>query len=565
MSKTGACLLCDWLVSIRVEYVFCVPGFQVHSLIQEIAHHPKLQAIVATHELGAGFMADGYARTKGTIGVCLSIGGPGASNMLTAAVTARLDNTPLLFLTGNVPVTRADKGAFQDAGKTGTNDIALFRQAVDYSQSVPDRDALNILLHKTSHILQQGGTAHLSIPMDILSAQGDGLQQPAENIFKPSRSDVDDELIELIGSLSNARKILLLLGQRTATPAGIVPIKKFVETYHLPVVTTLAAKGILNEDHELSFGNIGFAGNAQANALLLTYEFDLLLLIGADFNQKDSLQWDSRIRSTNRLIISLDTQLTTYRPPIPVDATYISEDLASQLSVLTSCSENELRPLRLTSDFRRTWLNTLMSRSSAHSKDEPDCEEGMLTEINILRTLRANFAKDTLLYPDSGSSRIFAGKYWKVLKPRTFYSATCTAPTGWAIAAAIGAKLAKPESPVIVLTGDISMLMHGIEIATAFRYGLPVIIIVLDNGGNIGAMCASQNDPNVYSLVQTPKVDWKRFANAFGVKGISVSTLGELKKACAEWTDKPVVIHIHLDIEIDSNVLGYTESAYHCS
>ena len=468
-------------------------------------------------------MADGYARAGGSPGVCLSIGGPGAANMLTAAQAAQLDSSPVLFITGDVPLSLADRGAFQDAGDRGTRDVALFQRAVAFSRSLRDRSQLCDALAEAWAALTAGHCAHLSIPVDVLRARHSEPQARLRSADgRPTgRTEATIVLPERLTSLlREARRILVMAGRRLCTRAGAESLRRFVETHSVPVVTTLAAKGLLPEDHPLALGNCGFAGSQRANGTLIDGRYDLLLMVGADFNERDSLAWNERIGS-GRTIVRLDASERPYCSPIAADLEYLDTDPAAWLDALRRLSPNDLGGPRPAPEhwFRRPSAG----RSDAHRRQGEDT----LLARDVVDTLRSAMRDDAMLVVDGGMVRAFAGQGWPARHPFSFHSATSTAPTGWAIPAAVGLQLAEPQRQVVALTGDGCMLMHGIEIATAVRYRTAIVVVVLDNGGH-GAVLRRAPTREIESIVRTAAVDWPAFARSLGAEGVSVRSVRQL-------------------------------------
>jgi acetolactate synthase I/II/III large subunit len=561
-STTGAQRICEWLLAIDVEYVFCVPSIYIFPLVKEIIRHPKLKLVVAAHELGAGYMADGYARASGNIGVCLVAGGPGASNALTAAITARLDNSPVLFLSSDVDSQYSGVGKFQDVGPAGTNDVALFKQAVDFSECLKSIESIDRYFTMAIMALFKQQTAHLTIPTDIFNHEKNF--QEAVSILRPKVSnDSEKSLVEqgeLLHYLKTSKKILLYVGRRAVTKRNIKTLLDIIERFNVPVVTSLDAKSMLCESHLLVVGNVGYGGSLVANKFLFTQEFDLLLCIGVDLNEKNLCDQQQRLRTNCKSIVQIDQQKARFNSLLKVDKTFIVESLSSQLRFLIEIDGKALDDLKADVEYRKQWLaSVLVNKGKALAINNTSLvDSDKLSDNFIVPILRKCFPKpSTIIFPDSGSSRALAGESWEALTSLSFFSSTSTAPTGWAIGAGIGGKFARNDCPMIVLTGDISMLMHGLELVTAVRYSLPIIFFVLDNGGNISSLRANRNSPDIYPVSQTSAVNWSQFAQSIDMQAVEVSTVGELNMACQDWTkDGPYLVHVKLDTGLNLNALN---------
>lgn len=526
---SGAQRICDWLVQHGVRRVFLVPGAQLHPLMRALARKPGLSAIVASHEQGAAFAADGYARASGEPGVCLSIASPGASNMLTAALAARQGGVPLLFITGDVPSEGRDAGAFQGAG---ARDQKLFAIAVDHAWHIDDPARLEPTLDEAWGVMAAGGTCHVAVPIDIQThavRSGTAVAQPYPVI--DSTLHACRGLAEALGRYPNA---LLWVGPRLASVAGAAALQGFAEAFRLPVVTTLSAKGLLPEQHPLSHGNFGFAGTPQACTTMLEGDHDLLLVVGVDFNERDSLLWDPRIRR-HRHIVRVDTPVHRQESDLHADASYWCADLPRLLRRVT----------------RRVDVNAIRAappRSPLVHQNPPFStrEGGALTLAEVVRTLRAILPDEAVLVADAGMVRIFAAQLWQARRPLTFFSDAALATMGWAIGAGIGVKLARPADPVVVLTGDGCMLMHGNEVATAARYGIKVVFIVANNSGYGSILRRAGDDPGTQDLARSPSVDWEGYARALGVRAMTARSRAQLETALQEAADHdgPLLIHV---------------------
>jgi acetolactate synthase-1/2/3 large subunit len=528
-------ILAEWLINEGVRAVSLVPGMEIDPFLLQLAELPEVRTVVATHEGAAGFIADGYARASQRIGVCLGIGAPGASNMLTAAVTAQADDSPVLFITGNVPVHLDQTGTFQDGGPSGTNDVGLFGQAVRYAATVENPACLEEQLHLAAAAMHQLPFApgHLSIPYDVQEAKPIRSSCP----FKAERASLETEaenaahLEQTLSVLARARNLVILAGGRTVLPDAAEPLRRFAEKFSIPVATTLAAKGVLPENHPLSLGNFGYAGMRRANEALLRPDVELLLILGADFNERDSLCWDHRLKSTGRTLVRIDPKKTDYRHGLEADIEWRA-DCASVLNQFLGLAEGRLASLRETAPTRQDWIEQLMAVPRAYPAPLSDASEVSSVPLDeVIQELRKSLPEDTNLIVDAGLQRVFAGHYWLALRPHSFFSACGLAPMGWAIGAAIGAKLARPDQPVVVVTGDGCMRTHGFEIATMARYGLPIIVVVCNNQAYGSIHRRFKSHRTAAQLTLLSPVDWPQFARALGAESTRASTPAELRAA----------------------------------
>lgn len=537
MQTSGADQILTRLVEEGTAVVFLVPGAQIDPLCRRLSETPAPQAIVASHELSAGFMADGYARASGQVGVCLGIGACGAANMLPAVEVAAIDCSPVLFLSGNIPNRLQGHGAFQDGWAQGSDDSRVFRDFVRYSGSPKTSLEVRDDLDRTFATIRKpfASPVHLSIPVDL---QEECVPNSRLGFSKESRSRPDDlvriadndfDSDRIATALAQAKRPCLLVGPRFCGPDARTLLREFAKRFVIPVATTLSAKGVLPEDHPLSLGNFGFSGSRRALETLLGDKPDLILALGADFNERDSCCWDSRLRTNGRRILRVDSaEFDSQRFPADVECDSDCVELVRDWM----CDRGELLgPLLGSADDRTEWVETLshVPRTFPPAEVTPS-EAGIIQLDHVVNSLRESAASDAILTVDAGFQRIFAGHYWQATRPDTFYSACGTAPIGWAICAAIGIQLARTEQPVIVLTGDGCMTAHGMELATMVRYRLPIVVVVCNNGAH-GSVAGRLPDSE---LAQLPDVDWVAFARSMGATGIRVRGGSQLDNTLPE-------------------------------
>lgn len=527
MQTSGADLVITRLLEEGNDVVFLVPGAQIDPLCQRLSEKPAPQAIVASHELSAGFMADGYARASGKIGACFGIGSCGAANMLPAAAVAAIDCSPVLFLTGNIPSDLQGCGTFQDGGRQGSDDPRVFSRFVRRSQSPGSREELSEVLSRIFETARKPFAApvHISLPLDLQT--GDvpfNRLKIAEELDTTDRqhtfrnSQATNRDTDRIGSvLARARRPCLLVGPRFNGAEASKLIREFAELFVIPVATTLSAKGILPEHHALSLGNFGFSGSQRSLKTLLGRESDLILVLGADFNERDSCCWDNRLRANGRRIVRVDSaEFNSRRFPADIECDI---DCVQLIQNWIRDGGNQLGQLHDSTQERAEWVKSLSSFSRTFlPAEEPSLADGVIPLDRVVTSLRESASPDTILTVDAGFQRIFAGHYWLAAQPGTFYSACGTAPIGWAICAAIGIQLARPDQPVIVMTGDGCMTAHGMELGTMVRYRLPIVIVVCNNGAH-GSVASRLPDCDLSQLADT---DWVAFARSLGATGIKV-------------------------------------------
>jgi acetolactate synthase-1/2/3 large subunit len=530
---TGAQFLLRCLRDQGLSHVFLVPGGHIDPLVAELGTGCGPQPIVAAHEEGAGFMADGYARVSGRFGACFCIGGPGAGNVLPAAIAARSDRSRVLFVTGDVPTSLQGRGAFQDGSMEGTRDSAYLQTATNFSEEV---DLVSQFPRQLAAALRAmggvpPGPVHLSFPTDLQEAE-----LPADMAFpspsaEPARPvDVAALVRAARGVLAGAGKVAILAGRGCVASGAGEALRTFAERYEVPVATTFAAKGVLPYDHRLCLGMFGYSGTNRAITTLLGGDLDVLLVLGSSMNLRDTLYW-SRELAVRTQIIQVDIDPTMLGRDYPVPHTFVG-DCQQTLELLCGYAEGPLRPLADSASARRAWTTQLKELPAHFDTDKMTSDATPIHPARLIAEMRRALPREAILFVDSGAHRAFAGHYWESFGPGGVRSATNLGPMGWAIAAAIGGKLARPDTPVVVITGDGCMRMHGMEIATAARYRVPVIFVVSNNSalGNVYLRARKEN-AGAAEMTLLPDVDWAAFGRVLGAEGARVESPKDLAAA----------------------------------
>ena len=308
MKITTAGLLLKYLETEGVEYIFGVPGTALVPLYDAVNKQDAIKPILTKHEEGAAFMADGYARVSGKIGVCYATSGPGATNLATGVANAYMDNIPLLVITGQVPTSIYGKGTFQDSTKEGVDSVDMFDPITKFSTMIMSRFKMPELLREALRIAFSGkkGPVHLSYPKDIMGEEiEDTLLPPNAYRIKPEYFD-RKLVIDAAAKLVRAKKPAMLVGSGAIESGATSEVLELAEMLNIPVATTPKAKGAFPESHELSLGVLGLSGSPAAEEYLMG-DVDVLLVVGASLNQLTTFSWDPRIMPSDCLIhINID-------------------------------------------------------------------------------------------------------------------------------------------------------------------------------------------------------------------------------------------------------------------
>jgi acetolactate synthase-1/2/3 large subunit len=339
-------------------------------------------------------------------------------------------------------------------------------------------------------------------------------------------------------------------------------LKAAAERWPIPVATTLRAKGVFPEDHELSLGVFGYAGTRHATAALFDPELEFLLILGSGLNERDTMHWTLRQKSKSRRI-HVNTDMWEITSHGQADHA-VPGSCRAFLELLGNAPGAPAASLSKSAAERQSFVARV--KAGPRFYDIENCQRPTkpIHPAAAIAALRAVFPRDGIVLVDSTAHRAFAGHYWTAYEPRTYISATNLGPMGWAIPAAVGVQCAQPKRRVAVITGDGCMHMHGLEIQTAARYRLPIIFVVLNNAalGNVW-LRAHTYGPVPAELTSIPDHDWAAFARALGAQGFTVDDPAQLeatfRKALA--ADAPVLIDVKADKNCPTPVYDFAAGA----
>jgi acetolactate synthase-1/2/3 large subunit len=529
-----------------VQYVFGIPGSHTLAIFDAL-RESTIKVILTKHECGAAYMADGYARVKRQVGVCTGTVGPGATNLVTGIAASYSEGIPVLALTGLSPASTLGKTAHQEASglSRSPNQIEIFRNITKASMAIPRASQLPHLVRLAFRIMLTGrfGPVNLSFPADILYDQI-VYEQLAKKSYRVTRSNnVDFKLItQAVELIQAAKSPVIIAGQRCLFPDATQELLKLVDQYKIPVLTPLSAKGVIPENHPMALGCTGLFGHAAAEHYL-TKVSDLIIAIGEDFEEWASLAWDPEIIKDKELIqIDLD--------PLEIGKNYpVTLGIDGTIRTVIDALREQLDACKCPP--RNSDEDMLSYKKQYRYFEEPQmfCNATPLKPQRVIHDLRQLLPQNTIVFGDAGHTVRWVGKYFHSY-PQSFFAANNFEPMGYAVAACIGGKLAKPECPVVCICGDGSFLMHGMELSTAVNYGIPVIWIIL-NDSRLNMIYTTQTVyfGKKYVASEFSNPDFAQLAQAFGANGFTITQPGELETVIplALSSTKPSVINIIID------------------
>jgi acetolactate synthase-1/2/3 large subunit len=557
------------LESIRTagaDHLFLFVGGLVDPFLEPLSQDCGLRPILAANEAGAAYAADGYARASGTFGPVLMIGGPGIFNAAGAIGAASADGVPMLVLSGEAPTSVEGRGYFQDASPLGTDDLRMFDALTGFSHEVPTAAALPQFLRDAYRAMFSAWRrpVHLALPVDVQKADISGWHADwLPDSSQPRVLDGEAFSSWMESRLTPSTHFAILAGWGTVESEASQELREVAERFCIPVATTYRAKGILPEDHPLSLGVFGYAGNPPAEACLTDPGLDSLLVLGSSLNQRDTLGWDARLQPKHG-VAHVDRRSAALGKNFPV-ASPIVGDVRTALRRLLD-SREACAHLEATRESRRAWAEPFLSGPRYYDPETRESDQIPLHPAWVIRALREALPRSAALLVDSGAHRAFAGHHFPVLEPRRFFSATGIGPMGWAIAASIGVACALPNEKIAVVTGDGCMLQNGIEIATAARHHLNILFVVINNSalGNV-YLRARKSGPGPAGFTLLRENDWAGFALSLGVPGLRARTAAEVEGAFAGFVagSGPMLVDVIADRDASTPIAAWTDAVAH--
>lgn len=526
--KNNARSILDTLANENIKYFFIVPGKLINpfmSCYKIDDEHQGIKPIVCAHEEGAAFMADGYARASNNFGVCMTIGGPGTTNALTAIAAAYTDYSPVMLISGQIPTRWEMRGALQDSSQSLFNLIDMVKPVTVSNYEVKQSNILDRYMNRSIHnLIAYKQPCYLSIPEEVLlDKYYDGIKKVDTHSIKNIKYIDNQKVDYLINKISKYKKVAFLIGCHAKSYEVSKLLLEISEKYNIPVATTVTAKGTFPEDHKLSLGCFGYMGS-QRSAEVLLKDIDCIIRVGFDFTQWNTMSWSKEFINKPAIDVFNDISL--------VNKYDIADDFI--VSSYDAFLENFYNKDELfhSADERKHWIEDFSKNSKYYDVSNTLYNDSCLHPSFIIKKLNDLFPRDTILFVDSGTHRAFAGHYWQAYEPFNYFSTTSIGPMGWAIPASIGGKLARPNNQVLTITGDGCMLMHGSEIQTAVKYDIDITFVVINN--SYYGQTYFNNINNIKELSHIPNTDFYLFAKSLGLTSYKVTKSSEVENTILE-------------------------------
>ncbi|MGI5092066.1 biosynthetic-type acetolactate synthase large subunit [Treponema socranskii] len=543
MKYTGAQIVVECLIEQGVDTVFGYPGGAILNIYDELYKNKKrLRHILTAHEQGASHAADGYARSSGKVGVVMATSGPGATNLVTGIATAYMDSVPIVAITCNVIAPLLGKDSFQEIDITGVT-----MPITKHNFIVRDVGQLADTIREAFFIAKTGrpGPVLIDIPKDVTASSCDYVPAPLDTHFTKGKAslhrimkvcDIPDEKINKLASLINAsERPFIYAGGGVIISDACEELKALAEKAQIPVSMSLMGKSAFPNTHALSTGMIGMHGTKASNTAV--DKCDLLLAIGTRFS--DRVIGDPKRFAGKAKIVQID-----------VDPAEVNKNIAVDDSLVGSIKDALSRLLPLVEKRKASEWNEKIDEWKAEVPPSWK-QSGKLSPKAIFEYVNGRVPSDTIVTTEVGQHQMWTALFYHFEKPRTFLTSGGLGTMGFGTGAAIGAQFANPDKTVVHFAGDGSFRMNCNELATISRYGLPIIIIIFNNGalGNVRQWQTLFYEKRYSATTLDFAPDFVKLADAYGVTGVRVTDEAEFKKAfdTALASGKPAVIDAAID------------------
>ncbi len=542
---TGSEALIEALRREGVTGVFGIPG-GANLPIYDALYDSEVRHILARHEQCAAHMADGYARVSRKPGVCFATSGPGATNLVTGIATAFADSSPLIAVTGQVPKDMIGRDAFQE-----TDVIGIVTPITKYTFQPQSADEIPQIVKNAFTIASTGrpGPVLIDIPKDSQIERAEMVFPEKPNLRKkPPKTAPDLALIEKAATmLLEAERPMIMTGGGLLLSGAFAELQALAELLVSPVVSTFKGKGGFSETHPLSLGPIGMHGHIEANKLII--EADVLLAAGARFSDRSVGKWDSFGSQMKIIHADIDPSEVGKNKEAQVG---LIGDLKVTLRELVKAIQK--KAMGKTKDQDYPWIKRVNEiKEEWRSKELPAPRE--ITGPRLLKKMREILPASCIYTTEVGQHQMWASLHFDVIQPGTFFTSTGLGTMGWGLPAAIGAKYARPDLPVVDIAGDGSIQMTDSSLATAVTENLPIIVVVFNN--NMLGMVAQWQRlfyNRKYIGVENHGIpDFVKLAEAYGAHGIRAQSMAEFEKALktALSTEVATVIDVPINPEED--------------
>lgn len=521
MRLKGADMVMECLLEQGVETVFGYPGGAILEIYDSLyKYKDKIQSILTSHEQGASHAADGYAKSTGKVGVCMATSGPGATNLVTGIATAFMDSIPIVAITVNVGLSFLGKDSFQEIDITG-----ITMPITKHNFIVKKIEDLAPAIRKAFKIAREGrpGPVVIDITKDVTAGYGEyekkEIDTNSNNLLLYNEENYQENLEEAVKLIEESKKPFIFVGGGIKASNASNELKIFAEKIDAPVTDSLMGKGAFDGKSKRYTGMLGMHGTKASN--LGVAECDLLIAIGTRFS--DRVIGNSARFASKAKIIHID-----------IDEAEINKNILVDLGI-TGDAKYILKKLNLMlkKQEHKEWMEEI---ENLKDKYPMKYNKNVLTGPYVIEKIEECFDDNTIICTEVGQNQMWAAQYFHYKNPRQFVSSGGLGTMGYGLGAAIGVKYGNPKSRVINIAGDGCFRMNMNELATASRYNVPIIQVILNNKvlGMVRQWQTFFYEGRYSDTVLDDQVDFCKVAEGLGCKAVRVTRMDELEKALLE-------------------------------
>lgn len=536
MQLSGAEIVIECLKEQGVDTVFGYPGGAILNVYDALYQHSEeITHILTSHEQGAAHAADGYARATGKVGVCFATSGPGATNLVTGIATAYMDSIPMVAITCNVGVTLLGKDSFQEIDITG-----ITMPITKHNYIVKDVNQLADTIRNAFRIAKTGrpGPVLVDIPKDVTSNLAEYVKSEPLEVKSASRIREED-IITALEMIEQSQQPYIFVGGGAVLSGASDELYTFAHKIDAPVADSLMGKGAFPGTDELYTGMLGMHGTKTSN--FGVSQCDLLIVVGARFS--DRVTGNAKKFASNAKILQID-----------IDPAEVDKNILTHASIIGDIKEVlQILNERITETTHSEWHGKIHEYKEKYPLTY---HHETLTGPFIVEEIYRQTNGEAIITTEVGQHQMWAAQFYKYTKPGTFLTSGGLGTMGYGLGASIGAKIGMPDKTVVNIAGDGCFRMNMNEIATAARYNVPIIQVVVNNHV-LGMVRQWQNlfyEQRYSATVLNDTVNFEKLAEAMGAVGITVKSKEEFTEAFAKALTLGCPVLLDCQIDCDDKV-----------
>lgn len=557
----GTKIIKEVLKETNNNVLFGYPGGAIMPFFDEIYGDPGIKFILMRHEQMAGHAAEGYARASGKLGVAVTTSGPGATNAITALANAYYDSAPLLVFSGQVVSNLIGNDAFQEADVIGAS-----TSVTKHNYQVKDVNDLEKTFREAMYIAETGrkGPVFIDLPKDVQTNNSDydTLQNMKIDIvgYNPLEfsTGAQRQIKKALDILFEARYPIIIAGGGIVLSDATTELLDFVDLMQIPVVYTLMGKGSISDDHPYVLGMLGMHGRKRSNFAIA--EADVILAIGCRFSDRITGNLAHFPCKSTTKIIHVDIDSAEIGKNVPVDVPIVA-DAKLALSHFVAEAKKKIESGQKTQSWWYRYIKDLKETSGIPNVTKPG-PTGLIMPEKIMFELNKILDPDDIVATEVGQNQMYAAHYLNIRKSRKWITSGGLGTMGFGFPAAIGAKVAMPDSEVWLVAGDGSFQMNLHELAAVKQHGIKVVVLILNNqflgmvrqwqelyfDNRYSGTCLHCKDDKYWP-------DYVKLAEAYGLKGIRVSKTEDVEKALKKAKEEKETVIVEFLIEPEANIL----------